>query len=261
MAVPADRGERCRHDRHARADAQLLRAPGGDRRARQAGDTLGSDPLRLIPRRHANVYRLMLRCDEAVDDYKQAIAIAPNQIAAHLGLPICYAQTGQIEFARMQGREILPVSPKFDMALYAKSERPVSARFATEPRCPCRGLCACGRDPISCRGLRPNLLVVVFALVELIDRGGHVGDERDAIASAFTLQDPRRLVRLRGLSIALGALRGVAFVALRPDLVGDDVGRVFLRRAGEDPCPAQRGKRSKQQRHASSHGGFHNIPY
>jgi adenylate cyclase len=69
----------------------------------------------------AHAYRLMLRYDEAVDVYKQAIALAPNQIAAHLGLTICYAQTGQIELARVQGREILRVSPKFDMALYAKS--------------------------------------------------------------------------------------------------------------------------------------------
>jgi tetratricopeptide (TPR) repeat protein len=69
----------------------------------------------------AHAYRLMLRYDEAVDIYKQAIALAPNQIAAHLGLTICYAQTGQIELARVQGREILRVSPKFDMALYAKS--------------------------------------------------------------------------------------------------------------------------------------------
>ena len=69
----------------------------------------------------AHADRLMLRYDEAVDVYKQAIALAPNQIAAHLGLTICYAQTGQIELARIQGREILRVSPKFDMALYAKS--------------------------------------------------------------------------------------------------------------------------------------------
>ena len=69
----------------------------------------------------AHAYRLMLRYDEAVDVYKQAIALAPNQIAAHLGLTICYAQAGQIELARIQGREILRVAPKFDMALYAKS--------------------------------------------------------------------------------------------------------------------------------------------
>ena len=69
----------------------------------------------------AHAYRLMLRYHEAVDVYKQAIALAPNQIAAHLGLTICYAQARQIELARIQGREILRVAPKFDMALYAKS--------------------------------------------------------------------------------------------------------------------------------------------
>jgi tetratricopeptide (TPR) repeat protein len=57
----------------------------------------------------------------AIDVYKQAIALAPNQIAAHLGLTICYAQAGQLELARIQGREILRVSPKFDMATYAQS--------------------------------------------------------------------------------------------------------------------------------------------
>ena len=69
----------------------------------------------------AHAYRLMLRYDEAIDVYKQAIALAPNQIAAHLGLTICYAQAGQQELARIQGREILRVSPKFDMAKYARS--------------------------------------------------------------------------------------------------------------------------------------------
>src|SRR4029079_5700104 len=74
------------------------------------------------------------------------------------------------------------------------------------------------------------LLPVVLALVDFLDRRGHVGDETHAIASALALQDPHRLVGLRGLRIALGALRGVAFVALRADLIGDDVGGVFLRR-------------------------------
>ena len=59
----------------------------------------------------AHAYRLMQRYDEAIDVYKQAIALAPNQIAAHLGLTICYAQAGQEELARVQGREILRVSP------------------------------------------------------------------------------------------------------------------------------------------------------
>ena len=37
------------------------------------------------------------------------------------GSTICYAQAGQLELARIQGREILRVSPKFDMATYAQS--------------------------------------------------------------------------------------------------------------------------------------------
>ncbi len=69
----------------------------------------------------AHAYRLMLRYDEAIEVYKQAIALAPNQIAAHLGLTICYAQAGQDQLARVQGREILRVAPKFDMAKYAES--------------------------------------------------------------------------------------------------------------------------------------------
>src|SRR5262245_43222229 len=69
----------------------------------------------------AHAYRLRLRFDEAINVYKQAIALAPNQIAAHLGLTICYAQAGQLELARIQGREISRVSPKFDMTTYAQS--------------------------------------------------------------------------------------------------------------------------------------------
>ena len=69
----------------------------------------------------AHAYRLLQRYDEAIDVYKQAIALAPNQIAAHLGLTICYAQAGLEEFARVQGREILRVSPRFDLSTYARS--------------------------------------------------------------------------------------------------------------------------------------------
>jgi tetratricopeptide (TPR) repeat protein len=83
----------------------------------------------------AHAYRLMLRYDEAMDVYKQSIALAPNQIAAHLGLTICYAQAGQVELARIQGREILRVSPKFDMGTYAQSltyKDPEDARRSLE---------------------------------------------------------------------------------------------------------------------------------
>jgi hypothetical protein len=41
---------------------------------------------------------------------------------------------------------------------------------------------------------RRALLSVVLALVETLDRCGHVGDEPDAIAPALALQDPHRLV-------------------------------------------------------------------
>jgi tetratricopeptide (TPR) repeat protein len=69
----------------------------------------------------ADAYRLLLRYDEAIEVYKQAISLAPNQIAAHLGLTIRYFQAGQLDLARIQGREILRISPKFDMDLYAQS--------------------------------------------------------------------------------------------------------------------------------------------
>jgi adenylate cyclase len=83
----------------------------------------------------AHAYRLMLRFDEATDVYKQAIALAPNQIAAHLGLTICYAQAGQEELARIQGREILRISPRFEMGKYAQSltyKDPEDARRSLE---------------------------------------------------------------------------------------------------------------------------------
>ncbi|MGZ5862894.1 MAG: tetratricopeptide repeat protein [Methyloceanibacter sp.] len=78
---------------------------------------------------------MLQRYDEAIDVYKQAIALAPNQIAAHLGLTICYAQAGQEELARVQGREILRVSPRFDMGKYARSltyKNPEDARRSLE---------------------------------------------------------------------------------------------------------------------------------
>jgi adenylate cyclase len=83
----------------------------------------------------AHAYRLLQRYDEAIDVYKQAIALAPNQIAAHLGLTICYAQAGQEELARVQGREILRVSPRFDMGKYARSltyKNPEDSRRSVE---------------------------------------------------------------------------------------------------------------------------------
>jgi hypothetical protein len=36
-------------------------------------------------------------------------------------LTICDAQAGQVELARIQGREILRIAPKFDMDKYAES--------------------------------------------------------------------------------------------------------------------------------------------
>lgn len=108
---------------------------------------------------------------------------------------------------------------------------------------------------------KTRLLARVFALVELLDLGRHVGDEPDAIAPALALQDPHRLVGLRGLRVLLSALRRVAFVALRADLIGDDIGRIFLRRSSEDPCPGQRGQRRKQKKHVLSHRGFHCFAY
>jgi tetratricopeptide (TPR) repeat protein len=97
----------------------------------------------------AHAYRLMLRYDEAVDVYKQAIALAPNQIAAHLGLTSCYARAGQLELARIQGREILRVSPKLHMATYAQSltyKDPEDSRSRSWPR-PSRLLWSCRTPP------------------------------------------------------------------------------------------------------------------
>ena len=108
---------------------------------------------------------------------------------------------------------------------------------------------------------KTRLLARVLALVERLDLGCHVGDKPDAIASALALQDPHRLVGLRGLRVLLSALRRVAFVALRADLIGDDIGRIFLRRSSEDPCPGQRGQRRKQKKHVLSHRGFHCFAY
>ena len=53
----------------------------------------------------AHAYRLMLRFDEATDVYKQAIALAPNQIAAHLWLTIYYAQAGRRSSAVAPARD------------------------------------------------------------------------------------------------------------------------------------------------------------
>jgi hypothetical protein len=59
---------------------------------------------------------------------------------------------------------------------------------------PGQGLRAfCGRAERRRKGRRA-LLSVVLALVETLDRCGHVGDEPDAIAPALALQDPHRLV-------------------------------------------------------------------
>jgi hypothetical protein len=55
-------------------------------RASEAAE-LPRHAMRLNPIHSA----LMLRYDEAVDVYKQAIGLARNQIAQHLGLTICYA--------------------------------------------------------------------------------------------------------------------------------------------------------------------------
>ena len=122
------------------------------------------------------------------------------------GSPSVMRRPMQIELARIQGREILRVAPKFDMALYAKSLTYQDPENSTaQPRRPCQGLRTRGCDPplaAAVSGLTPRLLPVVFALVELLDLGCHVGDEPDAIAPALALQDPhspRRASRLARL--------------------------------------------------------------
>jgi hypothetical protein len=60
---------------------------------------------------------------------------------------------------------------------------------------PGQGLRAfCGRAERRRVKAAAPLLSVVLALVETLDRCGHVGDEPDAIAPALALQDPHRLV-------------------------------------------------------------------
>ena len=88
--------------RHARHDAQLVQPAFEAAELVKHAMQMKPDPLGLgLSAVLAHAYRLMPRYDEAVDVYKQAIALAPNQIAAHLGLTICYAQAGQLELARI----------------------------------------------------------------------------------------------------------------------------------------------------------------
>ncbi len=155
----------------------------------------------------AHAYRLMLRYDEAIEVYKQAISLAPNQIAAHLGLTICYVQAGQLDLARIQGREILRVSPKFDMELYAQSltyqdpeEFAAKRRGPGQGAGPGGGVGTLGRG-VSCCSLLPlpligivALIVSVLAVPEALDLCRHVRVEAHAIGRAFAGQDPHRLI-------------------------------------------------------------------
>ena len=68
---------------------------------------------------HAN--RLMGRNDEAIAVYRDALAHNPNHIGPHIGLTICYAESGRLDEARSQAEVLLRVSPSFTISRYAKS--------------------------------------------------------------------------------------------------------------------------------------------
>jgi adenylate cyclase len=66
-------------------------------------------------------YRIVGRYDEALIAYKKALQLNPNDIFTHLGLASLYVETGRIQNARDEAKEVLRIHPKFSLDDFAKT--------------------------------------------------------------------------------------------------------------------------------------------
>ena len=65
-------------------------------------------------------YFLARRYEEAIEAYKTAIKLDPDNQYAHIGLAATYADLGKEEEARTEASEILRIEPSFSIKKYKK---------------------------------------------------------------------------------------------------------------------------------------------
>ena len=70
--------------------------------------------------RLGDAYRLTGRYEKAVNEYKKAIQLQPNDMFSHLNLALCYVKLGREEDANAEAAEVLRINPKFSAESYAK---------------------------------------------------------------------------------------------------------------------------------------------
>jgi adenylate cyclase len=67
-----------------------------------------------------NTYRMIGRFDEAISEFKKAIAYSPDDLLAHLTLAAAYAEASRLEEARVEAAEVMRIQPTFSLENYAK---------------------------------------------------------------------------------------------------------------------------------------------
>ncbi|UCG66562.1 MAG: tetratricopeptide repeat protein [Deltaproteobacteria bacterium] len=58
--------------------------------------------------------------NEALETFRKALKVEPNNLPANLGLAVAYASLGREEDARTVGAKILEINPKFSVKAFAK---------------------------------------------------------------------------------------------------------------------------------------------
>jgi adenylate cyclase len=70
--------------------------------------------------RLGDAYRLTRQYEKAVQQYKEAIQLEPDDMISHLNLALCYVKLGREADAHAEAKEVLRINPKFSAESYAK---------------------------------------------------------------------------------------------------------------------------------------------
>jgi adenylate cyclase len=70
--------------------------------------------------RLGDAYRLTRQYEKAVQQYKEAIQLEPDDMISHLNLALCYVKLEREADAHAEAKEVLRINPKFSAESYAK---------------------------------------------------------------------------------------------------------------------------------------------
>jgi len=78
-------------------------------------------PASGLIRNLAAAYRGVGRYEEAIVQYKKALALEPDDLFIHMGLAVTYIKLGREKEAQAEAAEVLRIHPKFSLEHYAKT--------------------------------------------------------------------------------------------------------------------------------------------